>query len=117
LYIQEGIKNGTFELVWSYILDEENASNPYPNKREQILFWKSLAVSDIEASDEVIYWAKEYVNKGLKSMDALHIACAIAASVDYFITTDKGILKKKVMETKTMNPLDFYVMFQEGLSK
>jgi predicted nucleic acid-binding protein len=116
LYIQEGIKNGTFELVWSYILDEENASNPYPNKREQILFWKSLAVSDIEASDEVIYWAKEYVNKGLKSMDALHVACAIAASADYFITTDKGILKKTIKGTKAMNPLDFYVMFQEGLS-
>jgi len=100
LSIQEGIKNRTFELVWSYVLDFESNANPFPNRKEQIRFWKSLAVSDIEASDEVIRLAKEYVNQGLKSMDALHVACAIAASADHFITTDTGILKKT--NTKSM---------------
>ena len=114
LYIQEGIKNGTFEIIWSYVLDEENAYNPFPNKREQILFWKSLAVSDIEASDEIIQFANEHVKYGLKSMDALHIACAIAASADHFITTDTGILKKKIKGIRAINPLEFFVMYQEG---
>jgi predicted nucleic acid-binding protein len=114
LFIQQGIKDGKFELVWSYILDEENASNPFPNKKEQVLFWKPLAVSDIDASDEIIRLAKEYVDQGVKSMDALHVACAIAASADYFITTDTGILKKKIKKIQTINPLEFFVLFQEG---
>ena len=113
LFIQEGIKKGTFELVWSYILDVENNSNPSPDKKEQIRSWKSLAISDIEASDEVICRAKEFVNQGLKTKDALHVACAIKASADYFITVDRGILKKKVKGIWTMNPLEFLLVFKE----
>jgi len=29
-------------------------------------------------------------NSGIKEFDALHIACAIEAECDYFITTDDG---------------------------
>lgn len=113
LFIQDEIKKGTFELVWSYILDEENNSNPSPNKRDQISPWKTLAISDIEASDEVIRLGKDHVSQGLKSMDALHVACAIVASADYFITVDRGILKKKVKGIITMNPLEFLLIFKE----
>jgi len=46
---------------------------------------------------------------GIKPLDALHIACAIEAKCDYFITVDKGILKKKHLshEIKIVNPIDF----------
>ena len=100
LFIQEEIRKGIFELVWSYVLDEENEFNPFPNKKEQIGFWKSLAVLDIDASNEVVQLAKQNAHRGLKSMDALHVACAIAASPDYFITTDSRIIKNKLTKSK-----------------
>lgn len=35
------------------------------------------------------------------------IACAVYAKCDAFITTDKGILKKKIHDIKVLNPIDF----------
>jgi len=45
----------------------------------------------------------------------LHIACAIKAGADYFLTTDDGILKKEsnVKELKIKNPIEFTRMLQE----
>jgi predicted nucleic acid-binding protein len=39
----------------------------------------------------------------------LHIACAITAKADYFLTTDKGILKKSQMvsDIQIKDPIDF----------
>ena len=34
--------------------------------------------------------------RGLKPMDALHIACAEAAGADYFCTCDEAIVRKTV---------------------
>jgi len=34
---------------------------------------------------------------GLKTIDALHVACAIIGRSDYFLTTDDGILRKAAM--------------------
>jgi len=47
--------------------------------------------------------------KGLKNLDALHIACAVAAEADYFLTTDKGILKKSelIRDVQVKDPIDF----------
>ena len=33
LYIQAKIREGAYDLVWSYILDYENGKNPYEEKR------------------------------------------------------------------------------------
>ena len=40
-------------------------------------------------------------------MDASHLACAIISGCDYFITTDKRLLKYKTDEIKVINPVDF----------
>jgi len=107
LFIQQGIKEGTFELVWSCILDDENDANPFPVLKRRIKIWRSFAVQDIEISDEVMRWAKHFHSKGIRSMDALHLACAKIAKVDSFITTDLGILKKQLEDIRVLNPLDF----------
>ena len=114
LFIQEGIKNGTFELVWSCILDDENDANPFPLQKRRVRAWQSFAVQDIDISDDVMRWAKHFGNKGIKSMDALHLACAKVAGVDAFITTDHGILKKHLTDIQVLNPLDFVQVIKEG---
>jgi hypothetical protein len=44
LFIQEEIFAGKFRLAWSYILDYENAANPFLERKETIGNWKKRAV-------------------------------------------------------------------------
>lgn len=109
LNIQESIRSGEYELVWSYILDYENAKNPYWERQEQISQWRKYAKCDVLEEKELIQKARQLHQLGLKKMDALHIACAAMAKADYFLTTDKGILKKAavVRMISIKDPVDF----------
>ncbi len=109
LRIQENIRSGTFELVWSYILDYENSQNPFRERREQIIKWRTYSSDDIEESEEVINNAKIIVNHGIKKLDSLHLACAIKAKTDYFLTTDDGVIKKDslIQNIQIVDPIGF----------
>ena len=107
LFVQKAILENTFELVWSYILDYENSANPYHNRKQAILKWKEFAILDVNDSISIVNCGKEIMNKGIKKKDALHIACAIEAKCNYFLTTDKKLLKTTFNEIKVINPMDF----------
>jgi predicted nucleic acid-binding protein len=109
LKIQENIRSGLYELVWSYMLDYENEQNPFRERREQIGKWKRYAHIDMEAQEELLHLAGSLNQQGLKKFDALHLACAITANADYFLTTDNGILKKAEMikNIHIKDPIDF----------
>lgn len=109
LYIQENIVNGNYQLVWSYILQYENDQNPYINHKHEIKKWKSLANQLVSASTDIIETAKTYQSFGLHPKDALHCACAISVKVDYFLTTDKQLIKigQKIIGLNVVNPLTF----------
>ncbi len=94
LYIQEALLQESFELAWSYILDFENAANPFDERKNAIEVWRRRAVVDVEETPEILEQAEALRAKGLKSKDALHVACAIASRCEYFVTTDGGILRK-----------------------
>jgi len=96
LKIQEDIRFGSHQLVWSYMLDYENSMNPFRERREQITEWRAYSQADIEENEEIVDIATRISQHGIRKMDALHIACAITAAADYFLTTDDGILKKAV---------------------
>jgi hypothetical protein len=49
LCIQEHIRRGTLELVWSYMLDFENAANPFEERRTTISGWRQYATRDVGA--------------------------------------------------------------------
>lgn len=109
LHIQEKIKSGEIELVWSYILDFENEQNPFDERKNAIKRWKGSAITDIIETPVIINKAKSIQELSIKSKDALHIACAIEANADYFLTTDDLILKKlkNFDEITVINPLRF----------
>lgn len=107
LYVQELIREGELELLWSFVLDYENSASPFVELRNRIAEWKHLALADCEFSDEIADKARELMGLGLKQMDASHIACAIYLEADYFLTTDKRILNKPIIGVKVMNPIDF----------
>ena len=111
LYIQQMVIDEKIELVWSFILDYENNDNPYIERKERIEVWSDLAVIDIDSSPDIVNKADEITYLGIKSKDALHISCAIAADAEYFITTNKKILNKTVAGIIIINPIDFVRRF------
>jgi predicted nucleic acid-binding protein len=107
LFVQELIRLGDLELVWSFMLDYENNANPFEEKRNQIAEWKELAAVDCILSDAVSALAVELMTLGLRPKDSVHIACAIRSGAEYFLTTDKKILNKPVSGVEVINPVDF----------
>jgi predicted nucleic acid-binding protein len=114
LFIQEEIKNGTLALVWSYVLDVENSVNPYPRRKKFVQAWRSFAVTDVEESEALLVLMESFEKRGLKPCDALHLASAVAASADFFITVDHGILNKPIHEIRVMNPEQFVRYYEES---
>ena len=94
LFVQDLIRVGSLELVWSYILDFENVANPFEERRTTIGAWRQLATDDIGETPEIVQQAGFFAELGLRPKDALHLACALAGGCEYFLTTDDGILKR-----------------------
>ncbi|MFO0794357.1 MAG: PIN domain-containing protein [Candidatus Brocadiaceae bacterium] len=108
LNIQEKIKSGDISLGWSYILDFENNANPFLERRIEIQKWKVLANSFVNETEEILSEMDKLTSISLRPIDALHIACAIALKCDFFLTVDKGILKKstEISQIKALNPIN-----------
>jgi len=107
LFIQEQIKDKRIDLVWSSVNSYENNDNPSPEKRERILAWKDIAVQQCKLNKAILKKATELEMLELRAKDALHIAAAIFSQCDFFITTDKKILNKKIDEIAVVNPFVF----------
>ena len=61
-----------------------------------------------EENEEIILTAEKLqTDKNFKTYDALHIACAIFANCDYFITVDRKLLNTPVKEIKIISPINF----------
>ncbi len=113
LSIQNSIRAGKVALGWSYVLDYENAANPFEERRLEIQQWRELSNSYTEETPPIIEDMNRFITIGIKPLDALHIACAIALDCDCFLTVDKGILKKSILisdiQVFIMNPIDFII--------
>lgn len=107
LHIQQRIRDDQYLLVWSYVLEYENGRNPYESRRNAILPWKQVAVENICENEEIISFAEKLADKGIKKFDALHIACAVYAKCDFFLTTDKKLLNTPLSEIRVVNPVTF----------
>jgi predicted nucleic acid-binding protein len=105
-------------MVTSYMLIYENAQNPYEMRRNAITKFinKNTSVYVSEARIcEISNKAKEIMMTGVKYKDACHVACALAAGCDYFISTDIRLLKYKTDDLKMINPVDFVKELEEGI--
>jgi predicted nucleic acid-binding protein len=109
LFVQEKILIGKLHLIWSHILEYENMQNPFIERRNAIIEWKKIATEKIGGTKNVVARASKFTRHGVKSKDALHIACAIEGKVEYFLTTDDILLKKlaNTREIIAINPVNF----------
>lgn len=52
--------------------------------------------------------AEQLEQQGIKSIDALHVACVEAAQSDYFITYDRRLINRcQTLSLIVINPNDF----------
>ena len=107
LHIQQRIADGDYLLVSSVILEFENNSNPYQLRKQVIDDFLRHAKEYVEECDEIIALANCISATGVKSKDAAHVACAIFAGCEYFLSTDDRLLKYKDQRIQIMNPVDF----------
>lgn len=82
------------ELVSSEPLLYEARRNPNPVRKQHALAVLNKANTTIEINDIIEKRARLFVDAGLKPLDALHLASAEAAEVDYLCTCDDRFLKK-----------------------
>lgn len=94
LELQQHIKLGNCRLLWSSVLDYECSRNPHSEHQYAIFKWRELSCTVVEADQAIQHLAKQLVNHGIRSYDALHAASAIQANVDLFVTTDDRFLNK-----------------------
>lgn len=115
LLIQDLVKNNHIDLVWSYMLEYENSANPSAERKESILEWKKLSKTNVLESYNILKIANKLLDIGIGVKDSLHIACAIDVKCDFFITTDKRIIKKsnQIEKIKIMNPINFIQFIED----
>jgi predicted nucleic acid-binding protein len=113
LFIQQQIKEGRAEVVWSSILDLEIKRNPYQSRREASDIFRRLSQTIVDIDDVVRRLSLVFQTRGLTLADSLHVASAIRAECDYFLTVDKKILNKTISEIEVLNPVQF-IQFHEN---
>ena len=110
LYIQMLIKEKKLELIASYMLRYECSQNPFEMRRKAILdFIQENAVGYVGGNrkKEIEVKATEIMKAGVKFKDACHVASAIYAECEYFISTDIRLLKYNTQEIKMVTPIEF----------
>ena len=109
--IFQQIRTGGWKLIWSFILDYENRSNPYAERRLDIDLLSELAAETIHADEQIRQLAHTFEPHGVRPRDALHLSCAVLSHADYFLTGDDKLLNKQripgLEQLILLNPIDF----------
>jgi predicted nucleic acid-binding protein len=110
LHIQSLVVQKKLELVCSFVLRYENEENPDLSTKASIdqFFQNASMYIGSENMEEISHTADNLMKQGIKMKDAAHLACAIKADCDYFITTDDKLIKKyNGSIIKIITPLEF----------
>jgi len=94
LGIFKHIKAGAVELFSSTVLEVEMAQNPISARQELAAQMLQNAVTVISINPPIAGQATVFVTQGIKPADALHLAVAESAGVDYFCTCDDRFLNR-----------------------
>ena len=114
----ELIEHGKYELIWSFILEYENNMNPFAERKLHIRNISTICEESVNPDDNILLISKDIIKiSKIKNKDALHLASAVFANCNYFITCDdkfikaiensKEQLKDVIKDIKLYNPIDF----------
>jgi predicted nucleic acid-binding protein len=117
LGVLKHVDAGTVELISSTVLELEIRRNPLDQRREfgeQVLRRTKTTIS---VDEQIATRAAEFVQSGVKAMDALHLAVAESADVDYFCTCDERFLRRassiRDLWTVVVSPLELIEVIEK----
>lgn len=98
------------DLISSEILFFEIQRNSNQIRKEYALEVISKAKKFVSMNIKIEKRSREFVDLGIHFLDAVHLACAEDAHVDYFCTCDDVFLKKALqiqgLKIKVVSPVD-----------
>ena len=108
LFVQHLMRTGVVEYVWSDMLANEVEESKFWERKVRIVPWAVGASAYVVTTPEIEKQADVFMGMGLKASDAIHLASAKQAECDWFLTVDRGILKKinHVENMRVANPLE-----------
>lgn len=110
MFIQSLVKYKSIELYYSFMSQVEIDEIPLEDAKIYILDFIETSATGFIGKNRLIeieILAEEIMQTGIKKKDATHLACAIISECDYFITTDKRVLKYKTDRIYIINPIKF----------
>ena len=112
ILIIERMHNKEWEWVGSDVLTAELENTPDIEKRHYLMELAEWVHLHVELTEDVVARAMELEQSGLKSFDAMHVACAESANADVFLTTDDKLLRTALREGDNLhitiaNPLSW----------
>ena len=105
------VQAGDFSLIGSEALEYETSRIPDEARRNEVMAVLGLARERLEIDDEAEALAESLERRGVSAMDAVHLALASKAEVDFFCTCDDKLLRKCQM----LSSLTCKVVFVLGL--
>ncbi len=90
------------------MLANEVEESKFWERKVRIVPWAVGASAYVVTTPEIEKQADVFMGMGIKSSDAIHLASAKHAECDWFLTVDRGILKKvnRIENMRVANPLE-----------
>jgi predicted nucleic acid-binding protein len=111
-YVIRNRFSGKYIIVGSGVVTHEISQNPDVKERRIIeRLYNTIIGDEAQMTAQSAKRAAELETKGLKPMDARHLAAAEAMGANYLLTTDKDFIKKcsqpNYTTVKVINPINF----------
>lgn len=111
-FILELVRKAKVDVVHSAVIAYENSLNPFPERKTFIDGLLKYAKAYQNLNEHIEQRAKILAEEmRLPAIDALHLATAEHAGVDFFITCDYTIIKKYKGKMRIATPLDFLTYY------
>lgn len=94
ILILQMVEARLIELVSSSVLEYENSRNPFVVNQQSMERYLQIATLRVLVDENIRNRAEQLEQLGIKSIDALHVACAEASQSDYFITCDRRLINR-----------------------
>ena len=98
-------------LVWSFMHEDENRLCPFTDRKTEIARLSVLCRVRVAPLEPIRLRALDLQREmGVGAKDALHLAAAVHARADWFVTCDDGILSKADrlrVAVRVVDPVDY----------
>lgn len=102
-------QHGEWQLVGSEAITLEINQTSDAERKSQLQALAALATLQVTVDESIAMRAGIFIQQGLRTFDALHLACAEASRVTAFLTADDRLVRwarrqSEMLQVKVVNP-------------